>query len=47
MWFEKVKRYYNAGIWNKEMVGNAVIKGKITPLQYEKIVGEALLEQIK
>lgn len=40
MWFEKVKRYYKAGIWNRQMVENAVKKGKITALQYREIVGE-------
>ena len=38
--FEKIKRYYEEGLWTKEMVRNAVKKGKITIEQYEEIVGE-------
>lgn len=39
-WFEKIKKYFNAGLWTKKMVGNAVIKDKITAEQYTKITGE-------
>ena len=39
-WFEKIKKYYNAGFWTKKMVGNAVVKGKITAEQYKKITDE-------
>ena len=39
--YEKVKRYYNSGLWNKTMVRNAVVKGWITPEQFEEITGEA------
>ena len=38
--FQKIKTYYDKGLWNKEMVRNAVVKGKITSEQYELIVGE-------
>ena len=38
--FEKVKKYYDSGFWNKKMVKNAVIKGWITEDEYEEIVGE-------
>lgn len=38
--FEKVKRYYDSGLWNKTMVRNAVVKGWITENEYEEIVGE-------
>lgn len=40
MWFEKIKRYYDAGVWNRQMVKNAVKKGKITAEEYETITGE-------
>jgi len=40
MMFEKIKRYYDEGLWTKHMVRNAVKKGKITAEQYEEIVGE-------
>lgn len=38
--FEKIKKYYDDGLWNKEMVRNAVIKGKITPEEYAEITGD-------
>lgn len=40
MWFDKIKRYYDSGVWNKTMVRNAVGKGKITQEEYETITGE-------
>ena len=40
MWFEKIKRYYEAGVWNRQMVRNAVKKGKITAEEYGTITGE-------
>lgn len=40
MWFEKIKRYYDSGAWNKTMVRNAVVKGKITQEEYEIITGD-------
>ena len=38
--FEKIKAWYESGLWTKAMVRNAVRKGKITAEQYELIVGE-------
>ena len=38
--FAKVKGYYDKGLWNKQMVKNAVSKGWITAAEYEEIVGE-------
>lgn len=42
--FEKVKRYYEAGIWTKEMVRNAAKNPKnnpwITGAEAEKIIGD-------
>lgn len=40
MWFEKIRKYYAAGAWNKAMVKNAVKKGKITAEEYRKITGD-------
>lgn len=37
--FEKVKSYYNNGIWSKERVYNAVGKW-ITKKEYKDITGE-------
>jgi len=41
MTFEMVKKNYDRGLWNKNMVKNAVIKQIITPEEYEIITGEA------
>ena len=38
---EKVKRWYKWGIWTKDMVKNAVVKGKLTEDDYLEITGEA------
>lgn len=38
--YNKVKTYYDKGLWNKEMVRNAVVKQWITESEYEEIVGE-------
>lgn len=40
MSFERVKYFYEAGLWNKQMVKMAVRKGVITKDQYKEIVGE-------
>jgi uncharacterized XkdX family phage protein len=40
MTYEKIKEYYDNGLWNKLMVRNAVVKGKITAEQYKSITGE-------
>jgi uncharacterized XkdX family phage protein len=40
MWFEKIKKYYQDGLWTKAMVRNAVVKGKITADEYYQITGE-------
>lgn len=38
--FEKVKKYYDNGIWNKTKVKNAVVKKWITEEEYKEITGE-------
>ena len=38
--FEKVKSYYERGLWTVEMVKNAVVKSWITSEEYELITGE-------
>lgn len=38
--FEKVKRFYDLGLYNEEQVYEFVKKGKITEQQYIEIVGE-------
>lgn len=38
--FEKIKGYYEDGLWNKARVKNMVAKGNITKEEYKEIVGE-------
>ena len=38
--FEKVKKYYDNGLWSKAKVKNAVVKEWITAAEYEEITGE-------
>ena len=38
--YDRIKRFYDGGLWTKSMVGDAVVKGVITPAQYEEITGE-------
>lgn len=38
-WYDKVKQYYDWGLWTAEMARNAVVKEKITPEQYKEITG--------
>lgn len=40
MMFAKIKKWYEQGLWTKQMVANAVVKGKITAAWYEEITGE-------
>lgn len=42
--FATVKAAYDRGTWNKTMVRNAVVKGWITPEEYQEIVGEVYEE---
>lgn len=38
--FEKIKLWYQRKIWKKKQVHDAVVKGQITPEEYELITGE-------
>ena len=38
--FNKVKTYYDKGLWNLTMVRNAVVKNWITAEEFEQITGE-------
>lgn len=42
--FEKVKGYYDNGLWNETRVTNAVAKGWITESEYEEITGAPYAE---
>lgn len=38
--YEKIKTYYDSGLWSEERVRNMVIKGIITKGEYASIVGK-------
>lgn len=38
--YDKVKAYYDTGLWSKAKVHNAVVKGWITAAEYKEITGE-------
>ena len=38
--FNKVKKYYDLGLWTEEMVHNAGDKGWITAEEFEEITGD-------
>lgn len=42
--FEKYKKYYEAGWYTAEMLGNLVMKGKITQEEYEEIITAGEME---
>ncbi|MBR7082392.1 MAG: XkdX family protein [Clostridia bacterium] len=37
--FEKIKRFYDLGLYTKEQVHDFVLKGVITKKQYNDIIG--------
>ena len=44
--YEKVKSYYDTGLWSEERVRNMVVKGVITEEEYASIVGKEYEEQM-
>lgn len=40
--FERVKGYFDKGLWNTTMVRNAVVKHWITVEEFEEITGEPI-----
>ena len=43
--YEKVKSYYDTGLWSEERVRNMVIKGIITEEEFYDITGEFYNEE--
>ena len=39
--FEKIKKFYDAGVWSELRVRDAVAKGAITAAQFTEITGKA------
>lgn len=40
MSYDRIKYYFDSGLWNKQMVKIAVKKGVITKEQYKEITGD-------
>ena len=38
--YEKIKEYYNTGLWSEVRVRNMVVKGVITEEEYASIIGK-------
>ena len=38
--YEKIKKWYEQGLWTIDMVRNAVVKGRITEDEFTEITGE-------
>ncbi len=41
--FEKIKKYYEAGVWDERRVREAVAKNVITAEEFKAITGKGLL----
>ena len=41
--YEKIKRWYEIGVWTEQRVREAVAKNVITPEQFKAITGKGLL----
>ena len=42
--YEMIKRNFERGLWNEQMVAVAVRKGVISAEQYQEITGEAYVD---
>ena len=42
--FERIKRYYDAGVWSEQRVREAVAKNVITAAQFQEITGHGILD---
>ena len=40
---QKVKRWYELGLWSEQRVREAVAKNRITALEFKEITGKGLL----
>ena len=41
--FEKIKKYYETGVWSEQRIREAVAKNVITAEQFKEITGKDLL----
>ncbi|MBQ3458778.1 MAG: XkdX family protein [Synergistaceae bacterium] len=42
--FEKIKKYYEIGVWTEQRVRDAVAKGILDGEQFKEITGKGLLD---
>lgn len=42
--YEKIKKWYEMGLWTAEMVQNSVIKGILTQAQADEIINSKRVE---
>ena len=40
MWYERIKRFYDRGLWTIEMVAEGIRCNKISEEEYKTITGE-------
>ncbi len=41
--YDKIKRFYDLGLWSEQRVRDAAAKNVITPEQFKEITGKGLL----
>ena len=41
--YEKIKKYYEQGLWDEQRMREAVARGILTPEQFKEITGKGLL----
>ena len=42
--YDKIKSYYDSGLWSEERVRNMIVKGIITEEEYKAIIGKEYKE---
>ncbi len=42
--YEKIKKYYDAGVWDEDRVRAAVMKGVIIADEFHKITGHGIID---
>ena len=45
--FEKVKKYYESGLWNIKQLKNAIAKGWISEEEFESIIEKEAISYLK
>ncbi|MEK4512849.1 XkdX family protein [Paenibacillus sp. FSL K6-2524] len=45
VWFNRIKKFYDANLWTKQMVADGVTAGKITAEQYAEITDDPYMTE--